>query len=333
MNMKLNHESESLVESEYIRVAQEISSKHYQAIHQFEQTMPRGGAMRAAIDNERIQMAKELVDTMLNIYLEAFRRENVIPDDSYVASIYSRFESIVDNISRSSRPPHLPSSLEKYRSIAPSAGQDLVLAVKKMRLERQRSESRDSDGLHITMGDTYNIIGQAGSVGPNAQAVGNTFNQGAGIASINSDVISIQNTQSKLSDMDKELLQLLKKELPSQGRAMKFLRLHDIGSSFYISELDEIDHFISTWHDAEHEFQHPEMQKRLKDLHTAANDFRYNLSLNIFESHKRDGWFSMELDDFEMRPEKLKLREDLNEQATKVYEMYQDLIRIGRKLQ
>jgi hypothetical protein len=206
MNMKLNHESESLVESEYTRAAQEISSKHYQAIRQFEQAMPRGGAMRAAIDNERIQMAKELVHTMLKIYLEAFRRENVIPDDSYVASIYSKLENIVDNISRSSRPPHLPSSLEKYRSIAPSAGQDLVLAVKKMRLEHQRSESRDSDGLHITIGDTYNIIGQSGSVGPNAQAVGNTFNQGAGIAS-----------GPALSPMQERLLQIVADRLRTSG--------------------------------------------------------------------------------------------------------------------
>lgn len=150
---------------------------------------------------------------------------------------------------------------------------------------------------------------------------------------INSDVISIQDTHSKLSEMDKELLQLLQKELPSQGRAMEFLRLHDIGVSFDLSRLDELDHFISTWHDAEHEFQHSGMQKRLKNLHSAADEFRYKLSLNIFESHKRDGWFSMELNDFEMRPEKIKRHQELNEQATKVYEMYQDLIRIGRKLQ
>jgi hypothetical protein len=76
------------------------------------------------------------------------------------------------------------------------------------------------------------ISADRGGVAFSGNTQGNIVNTGhiGGDLVINSDVISIQNTQSKLSDMDKELLQLLKKELPSKGRAMEFLRRHDIGA-------------------------------------------------------------------------------------------------------
>jgi hypothetical protein len=179
--MKISHESEKLVEIQYAQAAREISSKHHREIQRLERSMPRGGGMKGAIDEEYIQMAKELVQALLDAYLEAFRRENVIPDDSYIAGIYSRFQEIVRGSSHNTHHPPLPSSQGRYGSIALNARNELILAIKKMRLERSRPEAVPA--LHITvnnqggfMGDQYNV-GQAGAVGPNAHAHNMVFNQ------------------------------------------------------------------------------------------------------------------------------------------------------------
>lgn len=179
--MKLSRESEKLIESQYAQAAQEISSKHHMAVQKLERTMSRGGAMKGAIDEEYTQMAKELVQALLNAYLAAFSRENVIPDDRHIAQISSEFEEIVRSISHNTHHSPLPSSQENYRSIVPRARNELILAVKKMQLEQRRMEARPAVNITVNnqggiMGDQYNI-GQAGAVGPNAHAHDMTFNQ------------------------------------------------------------------------------------------------------------------------------------------------------------
>jgi len=61
------------------------------------------------------------------------------------------------------------------------------------------------------------------------------------------------------------------------------------------------------------------------------NAFRDKLSVNIFAAH-RDGWLTMDFEDYETDRDKLRTRDELNEMAREVYAIYQDFIRIGRKL-
>ena len=139
--MRLSRESQELADLEYIKVAQKISDKHRNAVRQFEQTMPRGGAMRGAIDKEYIQMARDLVQSRTSIYIEALRRENLTPDESDVIQICAKLKKIVRSISLNSHHPPLPSSQEGYRSIVPSARMELIIAMKKMQLEQRQSEA------------------------------------------------------------------------------------------------------------------------------------------------------------------------------------------------
>ena len=97
--MKISHESEKLVEIQYAQAAQEISSKYHREVQRLERSMPRGGGMKGAIDEEYIQMAKELVQALLNAYLEAFPSVPISLGTLSSNSLMSRAKEIF-NVSR-----------------------------------------------------------------------------------------------------------------------------------------------------------------------------------------------------------------------------------------
>src|ERR1043165_2502841 len=60
--MRISGKAKELAELKYIRLAQEISARHYAKIKGHETMMPRGGAMKATIDNEHLTMAQEIAE-------------------------------------------------------------------------------------------------------------------------------------------------------------------------------------------------------------------------------------------------------------------------------
>jgi hypothetical protein len=137
--------------------------------------------------------------------------------------------------------------------------------------------------------------------------------------------------RNRLSEIDKALFQKFCEELPSDGKSVKFLLLHDLGTSFHDEQLMDIYNFVDCWTNAEYEFQNKRLEEKKKELYRLLNDFIRELAEHSFPSH-REGWNSLELEDFETRPEKLALRDHLNEMATNAYQAHQDLVKEGRRL-
>jgi hypothetical protein len=109
-------------------------------------------------------------------------------------------------------------------------------------------------------------------------------------------------SQEQIGEHDRQLFTLFLKDFPSQGRATIFLRDHDIGGRFRSSDLNEIYDFLHTWNNAEHEFNNPELEKKRQALWDALNMFSQELGQHTSMTH-RDGWLSIDLRDFEDRPE------------------------------
>lgn len=99
----------------------------------------------------------------------------------------------------------------------------------------------------------------------------------------------------KRTNPDMELFRKLLTELPPEGRAIYFLEGHDISAPFESSVLDELDSFNRYWNDAAHEFHNKKLEKKRKELYQKMNDFRAELSVNIFASN-RDGWLTMDFE-------------------------------------
>ncbi len=135
---------------------------------------------------------------------------------------------------------------------------------------------------------------------------------------------------SKLSKNDSLLFEQFLSEFPSNGRSARFLESHDIGGSFRDDELKELDKFAESWGNADHEFGNKRLEAQRKELLQATEKFRTDLSLNVFAgSH---GFLTMDLKDYEDRPELLATRERLNNLAMEVFKQHQELVRLGRKL-
>ena len=87
--------------------------------------------------------------------------------------------------------------------------------------------------------------------------------------------------------------------------------------------------FIENWGNAEHEFKKKNLEKKRKQLYDLMVEFSGKLSLSIFPDG--DEFYSMGINDYEERPNKMQKRDNLNKMATTLYNYHQDFVRSGRK--
>ncbi|MBT3058731.1 MAG: hypothetical protein KME44_07990 [Candidatus Thiodiazotropha sp. (ex Lucina pensylvanica)] len=133
----------------------------------------------------------------------------------------------------------------------------------------------------------------------------------------------------KIDNHDRELFKKFLDLLPSNSRSIKFLGEHDLGDSFPRKDLDQLSYFVNYWDNAEHEFHNKLLEKKRTELITLTKNFLHNLSRSVFSV--RGGYLSMELRDMEDRLDKLETRDKLNEDATKIFNVHQQLIQLGNR--
>lgn len=129
-------------------------------------------------------------------------------------------------------------------------------------------------------------------------------------------------------DRDRTLFLKFKADFPTNGRTARFLRDHDIGAPFSSTSNDELDSFLDKWNNAEHEFIDRRLETARKVLLITGRKFRNKLSLET--SMDRPGWFTIGMDDMEMRPEMFAKRNELNRLSSTVFKAHQDLMRAGK---
>ena len=129
-------------------------------------------------------------------------------------------------------------------------------------------------------------------------------------------------------DRDKALCLKFKAEFPTNGRSARFLREHDLGGSFSTNSNDELDAFLDKLDNAEYEFIDRRLETARKVLLITGRKFRGRLSTEITMNHR--GWFSIGMDDMEMRPEMFAKRDELNRLSSTVYKAHQDVMRAGK---
>ena len=132
------------------------------------------------------------------------------------------------------------------------------------------------------------------------------------------------------STHDQKLYEKFLNEFPSNGRSVQFLKNHDMAGSFLAEELEEFDRFTSTWQNAEHEFKNELLGSYLRNLLRKSNEFQNECCGNVFNNH--GSVRTMDINDWEDRPDKLRARDKLNALAEEIYAAHQELVRQGRKL-
>jgi len=133
------------------------------------------------------------------------------------------------------------------------------------------------------------------------------------------------------AEHDAALYRRFLQEFPSNGRAATFLDSHDIGAPFHSRELEELDRFSETWIGAEHEFISKALESQRVKLLQLLRKFRNELSLNVFAA-RSEGFLTMDLRDYEDRPEAWAKRDSLNALSSEVFKEHQELVRLGRRV-
>lgn len=132
-------------------------------------------------------------------------------------------------------------------------------------------------------------------------------------------------------ERDRTLFLRFKTEFPTNGRSARFLREHDIGAPFSTNSNDELDAFLVMWDNAEHEFIDRKLETARKVLLITGRKFRDRLTTQIAITH--GGWYSIGMDDMEMRPEMFAKRDELNRLASTVYKAHQEVMRVGKYIE
>lgn len=93
--MRISSGAKELAERRYVQAGERLSAEHYRNIQRHEQTMPRGGAMRGAIDREHLNMAREIAEAYVDCHVEVFVAEGLIPDPNDLRELRTEINAIV----------------------------------------------------------------------------------------------------------------------------------------------------------------------------------------------------------------------------------------------
>ncbi len=129
---------------------------------------------------------------------------------------------------------------------------------------------------------------------------------------------------------DRTLYRKFLNDFPSNGRSAKFLKEHDMGNPFHADELSGFEGFVTTWQNAEHEFDDEYLGSYLRDLIQKSNAFYIDYCTYIFVGS--GNMRTMDLRDWEDRPEVIQAQKRMNQLGTEIYQAHQALVRQGRKL-
>jgi hypothetical protein len=162
--MRISSTAKQLAEHRYIQKAQQISSEHYANISRHEQTMPRGGAMKGAIDNEHVRMAREIAEAYVNCHMEVFIAEGLIPDVNDLREMKAEIENIIGRHKGGEFWTPRPSTSEALHWLPQQVYIDLANRVKQMELESRMPKPAQSaaPGSINIQGHNFGPIQQAG---------------------------------------------------------------------------------------------------------------------------------------------------------------------------
>ena len=134
------------------------------------------------------------------------------------------------------------------------------------------------------------------------------------------------------SSQDKILYKKFLQTLPSNG-SVEFIKYHDFHNSFALDNLRQLINFSEEWINAEHEFMNQELETLRKNLLEKIQHFVYDSSMKTYSigdgiqtiMNNRDEDWNLT----QVTQDNIVL---LNNYGNNIYDLHQDLVRIGRDL-
>jgi TIR domain len=134
--MRLSYESRELLRLQDIKLTSDVFERYGQELYKLRQHAPRSGPAQAAIDRLYVRMADEIVQAAARGYLEAFRRERLVPTDEEIQEITRELVKVAHSIWYSDDHQPFWQAPNDFESVVPRAHLSVVVAVKVMRLDQ-----------------------------------------------------------------------------------------------------------------------------------------------------------------------------------------------------
>ena len=134
--MRLSYESRELLRLQDIKLTSDVFERNRQELYKLRQNAPRSGPARAAIDRLYVRMADEIVQAVARGYLEAFRRERLVPTDEEIQEITRELVKVAHGIWYSHDHQPFRQAPNDFESVVHRAHLSVVVAVKEMRLDQ-----------------------------------------------------------------------------------------------------------------------------------------------------------------------------------------------------
>jgi len=116
-------------------------------------------------------------------------------------------------------------------------------------------------------------------------------------------------------------------QFPYNSNMIYFLQDCDVGDSFPVKWLEEIDNFAQEWNDALHEFIDPNLEKKRADFMQKLISFKDGLWSNTWTTGSDGNFLSMELDKFDHENPRWNKRDELNTLGTETCNAHQELVK------
>lgn len=127
----------------------------------------------------------------------------------------------------------------------------------------------------------------------------------------------------ELSDHDAKLLSQFRELIPECSPTIDFLRGHDWAVSFECRYIDPLFSIEDGWKTNHFEFDNKILNKALSDFRKANSTLMLLAATLTGRHHANIEVVTMDFNDFENSPQKIKDRDDLNKASTYLYEQYE----------
>ncbi|MGB3790561.1 MAG: hypothetical protein WA949_21315 [Phormidesmis sp.] len=142
-----------------------------------------------------------------------------------------------------------------------------------------------------------------------------------------SGVLSSTSSTSSSIRSDRLLFAKFLEQFPYNSNMIYFLRDCDVGDSFPVKWLEDIDFLCQGWNSALHEFIDPSLEKKRADFIQKLVSFKDGLWSNTWKSGSDGDFLSMELDEFDHSNPRWSKRDELNTLGIEACNAHQELVR------
>jgi|LakMenEpi03Aug12_release.lakeMendotaPanAssembly.Ray.scaffolds.fasta_scaffold19092_5 hypothetical protein len=126
---------------------------------------------------------------------------------------------------------------------------------------------------------------------------------------------------------DQQIFNKLQIDIPYDGRVVRFLREEDCKNTLFTQDLHEIYNFVNKWNNPHFEFLDSVLEKQRKEFLTQLIILKNELFANTWTNYHDINLSSMELPEDDFGHPRWEKAEEMNKLATKIYGLYESLIR------